>query len=152
MAPEHPDLVRGLVEVPELVALLTLNKADFLRDEVRRGDLVLVYHSSVRPAAVAGIAEVVREGYPDPTQFDPESPYFDPRATPENPRWVAVDIRALRPLEPPVTRDELRGVPELAAMMVLRRGSRLSIQPVTRAEWAAVLALRGLDPDTLEPR
>ena len=119
---------------------------NLMRDEMRVGDGVLVYHSVVSPQVIAGIAEVVREGYPDHYSWDPRSRYFDPKSTPENPRWFMVDIRALRPFEPPITREELKGVPELRDMMLLRKGSRLSVQPVTAEEWRAILALRGLNP------
>lgn len=124
---------------------------NLMRDEIRKGDRVLIYHSVVTPQVIAGIAEVVREAYPDHTAWDPGSRYFDPKASPENPRWVMVDIRALRSIEPPISRQELKEVPGLGGMMLLRRGSRLSIQPVTRREWEIVLSLRGLDPDFRAP-
>jgi len=115
---------------------------NLLRDEVAEGDLVLLYHSQVQPQVIAGIAKVVRGAYPDHFAWDPSSRYHDPKAGPDNPTWVMVDIAPVRAIEPPITRDELKEVPALADMMLLRRGSRLSIQPVTPAEWAAVLALR----------
>lgn len=117
---------------------------NLLRDEVGEGDLVLVYHSQVQPQVIAGIARVVRAAYPDHFAWDPVSRYHDPRSAPDDPTWVMVDIAPVRAIEPPISRDELRGAPELADMVLLRRGSRLSIQPVTPAEWAAVLALREL--------
>jgi predicted RNA-binding protein with PUA-like domain len=116
---------------------------NLLRDEVKRGDGVLFYHSRAEPMAIVGLAKVVAEAHPDPTQFDPKSKYYDEKATPEAPRWVVVDIEADRRLPAPVTRDDLRGAPELADMMVLRKGARLSIQPVTATEWKAVIALSG---------
>jgi predicted RNA-binding protein with PUA-like domain len=119
---------------------------NLLRDEVRLGDQVLVYHSNVQPQVVAGIARVVREAYPDHFAWDPTSAYFDPKSDPVEPRWLMVDIEADRPFEPAIERGELKRVPELDGMMLLKRGSRLSIQPVTAAEAAAVLALRGLSP------
>jgi len=119
---------------------------NLLRDQVRLGDQVLVYHSNVQPQVIAGVARVVREAYPDHFAWDPTSTYFDPKSNPDDPRWLMVDIEADRPIEPPIERDELKVVPELAGMMLLKRGSRLSIQPVTVAEAAAVLALRGLSP------
>ena len=115
---------------------------NLLRDEVAEGDLVLVYHSQIQPQVIAGIARVVRRAYPDHFAWDPSNPYHDSKAGPDNPTWVMVDIAPVRALGPPITRDELKEVPELADMMLLKRGSRLSIQPVTPAEWAAVLALR----------
>ena len=107
---------------------------NFMRDAMRPGDGVLFWHSGCEPPGVAGLAEVASPPYPDPTQFDPTSPYFDPAARPEAPRWMLVDVRALRStalLAP----TALRAHPELADMVVLRRGNRLSITPVTPDEW-----------------
>jgi predicted RNA-binding protein with PUA-like domain len=114
---------------------------NYLRDGVKRGDGVLFYHSSAQPPAIAGIAEVVREAQPDPTAFDPDAQHFDPKSDPSNPTWVQVSIRAVRAIEPPLTLPSLRAVRELAAMELLRKGSRLSIQPVTPKEWATILRL-----------
>ena len=114
---------------------------NFLRDQVRRGDLVLFYHSSADPTAIAGIAEVVQEAHPDPTAFDPDEPHYDPKSDPANPTWVQVSIRAVRAIDPPLELPQLRGVAALSGMELLRKGSRLSIQPVTAAEWDAVMSL-----------
>ena len=114
---------------------------NMMRDEMSVGDPVLFYHSQTGKPAVVGVAEVVFTPYPDPTQFDPDSRYFDAKATLEAPRWFQVDIRALRPLERPVTLAELRNVDELGGMYLLRRGNRLSIQPVTEREFRYVLSL-----------
>jgi predicted RNA-binding protein with PUA-like domain len=108
---------------------------NLLRDELRVGDLVLFYHSSVKPPGVAGVARVVREAYPDPSAQDPESPYFDPRATPERPIWVAVDVEFVERFPVFVTLDRLRTSPELADLLVIRRGQRLSVQPVGPAHF-----------------
>lgn len=108
---------------------------NFLRDGVKKGDTVLFYHSSCAVPAIVGLADVVRAAYPDPAQFDPENDYYDPKATVEKPRWVAVDVRFKRKLKRPVTRDDLRAQPELADMALLRRGQRLSILPVPVTEW-----------------
>lgn len=112
---------------------------NFLRDQVQVGDGVLFYHSSADPPCVAGIAEVVRAGHPDPTAFDPESEHPDPKSDPANPTWYQVSIRAVRAIEPPIGLSELGAMPELAGMELLRKGSRLSIQPVTKAHWDAIL-------------
>jgi predicted RNA-binding protein with PUA-like domain len=126
---------------------------NLIRDEMKVGDLVFFYHSRVQPQVIAGVARIVREAYPDHHALNPASPYHDPRATPDDPVWMMVDIEPVRGIEPPITRDELKQVPELDGMMLLKRGARLSVQPVTPAEWGAVLALRGLDADTdLGPR
>lgn len=109
----------------------------FLR-QMRRGDRVFVYHSSTEPPHVAGVAEVVREGYPDPAAGDPSSRYHDPKASDGDPRWFAVDLAAVRPLERPVTLAMLEANPALAGMRVVQRGQRLSVVPVTAAELAEI--------------
>jgi predicted RNA-binding protein with PUA-like domain len=114
---------------------------NLLRDEIAVGDGVLFYHSSVDPPAVAGLARVVRAGYPDPTQFDPKSDYYDKDSPRDAPRWFSVDIAFDRKLTRPVTLPELRGEAALADMVLLRRGSRLSVQPVTPAEWKRIVAM-----------
>jgi len=95
---------------------------------------VLFYHSSCAEPGIAGIAEVASGCYPDPTQFDPKSPYHDPKSTQENPRWLLVDVRAVRKTRL-ISLPELRSHPELDDMVILRRGNRLSITPVTPSEW-----------------
>lgn len=107
---------------------------NFMRDVMRPGDGVLFYHSSCPEPGIAGLAEVCSTPYPDPTQFDPKSPYYDKASRKEEPRWMLVDVRfvAKRAL---ISLPELRAHDELADMVVLRRGNRLSITPVTPAEW-----------------
>lgn len=107
---------------------------NFMRDRMRVGDGVLFYHSGCAEPGIAGLAEVASGAYPDPTQFDRKSRYYDPAATRNEPRWWAVDVRALGKTRL-IPIAELRAHPELAAMVVLRRGNRLSITPVTDAEW-----------------
>ena len=119
---------------------------NLLRDEIENGDGVLFYHSSCTVPAVVGIAEVVREGYPDHTQFDPKSEYYDADAREDDPRWFMVDIRAERELERAVTLEEMREVPALREMKLLKRGMRLSVQPVTENEWKTILALGSSGP------
>ena len=120
---------------------------NMLRDSIKLGDLVLFYHSSVDPPAVAGVAEVVREGHPDPTAFDPDADHFDPKSDPARPTWYQVAIRAVRAIDPPIPLPRLREVQELDGMELLRKGSRLSIQPVTAGEWTAIMKLAGLPVD-----
>ena len=120
---------------------------NLLRDELRVGDGVLFYHSNTAQPAIVGVARVVRAGYPDFTACDPRSDHFDPRASAANPIWYMVDVQALDPLPRPLTRMELRHHPLLAGMEVLRKGNRLSVQPVTAEQWRTVLAVAGLaDP------
>jgi predicted RNA-binding protein with PUA-like domain len=111
---------------------------NFMRDDMKRGDLVLFYHSSTDPAAIVGVAEVVREAYPDHTAFDAADPHFDPKSRPEAPTWMMVDLRAVEPFARPLTLADLRGVKGLERMTLLQKGSRLSVQPVTAAEWEIV--------------
>ncbi len=113
---------------------------NFMRDAMRIGDGVLFYHSSCPEPGIAGIAEVVSTAYPDATQFDPASIYHDPKSTRENPRWLHVDVRLVRKTRL-MSLKEMRATPSLASMQVLRPGNRLSITPVTEAEWRQVLKL-----------
>ena len=107
---------------------------NFMRDQMQLGDLVLFYHSTCEVPGVAGIAEVSKLAYPDETQFDRKSDYFDPKATRDNPRWVHVDVNLVKKTRL-VPLSELRGYPKLAKMQLLQRGNRLSITPVDPAEW-----------------
>ncbi|HJO26472.1 MAG TPA: EVE domain-containing protein, partial [Planctomycetota bacterium] len=108
---------------------------------MRVGDLMLFYHSNAKPPGVAGICEVASEAYADPTQFDPQSKYFDGKSDADDPRWMLVDVRGSEELPRFVSLAELREVPELAGMALLRKGQRLSVQPVTAEEFAVVKAL-----------
>jgi predicted RNA-binding protein with PUA-like domain len=107
------------------------------------GDQVLFYHSNAEPPAVVGIAEVVRTAYPDQTQFDKASHHYDPASVPSAPRWDMVDIRYRQTFTTALPLDRLRQEPKLKSMVLLQKGSRLSVQPVTEAEWAVVLKLAG---------
>jgi predicted RNA-binding protein with PUA-like domain len=113
---------------------------NFMRDAMRPGDGVLFYHSSCPQPGIAGIAEIASTTEPDPTQFDPDSPYYDPRSSRDAPRWLMLKVRALRKTRL-LGLDEMRADPALADMIVLRRGNRLSITPVTDSEWRHILAL-----------
>lgn len=117
---------------------------NFLRDQIKLGDRVFFYHSNTAEPAIVGIAQVVREGYPDWTAFDPENDHFDPRSAPEKPIWYMVDVRFVRALPRPITLAELRGIPALAGMALLNR-SRLSVQPVREEEWDLILKLAGVE-------
>jgi len=107
---------------------------NFMRDAMQIGDRAFFYHSGCAEPGIAGICEVVSSAYPDATQFDPASPYFDAKSSPESPRWANVDVRLVRKT-PFVPLAELRRHPELAAMPLLARGNRLSITPVAASEW-----------------
>ncbi len=113
---------------------------NFMRDQMRRGDGVLFYHSSCAEPGIAGICQVSKLAYPDETQFDPDSKYFDAKATRDNPRWMNVNVKLVRKTRL-VGLAELRAHPELAQMQVLQRGNRLSITPVDPAHWKFILKL-----------
>ena len=117
---------------------------NLLRDELASGDPVLFYHSSSEPSGVAGIARVVRAGYPDPTQFDAGDPAYDPESDRAAPRWFAVDVQAVRKLPRFLPLERLRSEPRLAGLVLLKRGSRLSVQPVSPSEWRVILELGGI--------
>jgi len=111
---------------------------NFMRDEMKVGDPILFYHSNTKPPGVAGIAEVASKPYPDPTAFDKTSKYYDAKSDPDDPRWILVDVKFKQDLKRQVALDEMKAMPELAGMRVLQRGNRLSITPVTKAEFEAV--------------
>ena len=114
---------------------------NFMRDGMKKGDLVLFYHSSAEPNAVLGVAEVVREAYPDHTQFDPKEDHFDPKSDAASPTWIMVDLKAKEAFRRPVTLAELKKDPRLEGMELLKRGSRLSVQAVSPEHWAVVCEL-----------
>ncbi|HUB91268.1 MAG TPA: EVE domain-containing protein [Dyella sp.] len=114
---------------------------NFMRDDMRVGDGVFFYHSNCTEPGIAGIAEVASDAYPDPTQFDPKSKYFDPASSRDNPRWMLVDVKFVKKLKRVVTLDELKQHPKLEGMTLLRKGNRLSVMPVDAAEWKYILDL-----------
>ena len=113
---------------------------NFMRDQMRLGDGVLFYHSNCAEPGIAGIAEVSRLAYPDRTQFDPKHRYFDPKSTPEQPRWLNVDVKLVRKTRL-LSLKELRSHPELEHLRILQRGNRLSITPVDPREWEFILSI-----------
>lgn len=120
-----------------------------MRDDMKVGDLVLYYHSNTKPPGIVGVAQVVREGYPDFTQFDPEDSHFDPKSKEEDPRWYMVDLQAAAVLPNYVSLDDLKVNEKLADMAVVQRGQRLSVQPVTGPEFKEVLRMGGLKASKL---
>lgn len=114
---------------------------NMMRDQMKVGDLVFFYHSNTKVPGIVGIMEVVREGYPDHTAFDPEQKYYDPKSDPEKPRWFMVDVRFVRKLERTISLEELKGRPELEDMALVRKGNRLSIMPVAKEQWDFILSL-----------
>ncbi|MGD2139360.1 MAG: EVE domain-containing protein [Burkholderiales bacterium] len=113
---------------------------NFMRDDMKRGDLVFFYHSSCPQPGIAGIMKVSKAAYPDESQFDKISDYYDPKATRENPRWVNVDVTLVRKTRL-VEIQELRSHPQLGSMQILKRGNRLSITPVSEDEWHVIMSL-----------
>ena len=132
------DLARAPKKTTPWFGVRNYQARNYMRDHMRVGDGVLFYHSSCEVPGIAGIAAVASRAYADFSQFDPKSPYYDPKSRREDPRWMLVDVKLerktrLMPL------DEMRTHPQLADMVVLRRGNRLSITPVTEAEWKFIL-------------
>ena len=120
---------------------------NMLRDEIKVGDLVLFYHSNAKPMAIIGTAKVVKSGYPDHTAFDKSEKHYDPKSDPDNPTWYMVDIQLIQKFETPLTREELKAEPKLEGMVLLQKGSRLSVQPVTAAQWKIIHKLAGVKPE-----
>ncbi|MBX3606028.1 MAG: EVE domain-containing protein [Piscinibacter sp.] len=134
------DLVAAPKQTVPWFGVRNYQARNFMRDQMRLGDGVLFYHSSCPEPGVAGLAEVASAPYPDATQFDPASPYYDPKSSRDAPRWLLVDVK-LRRKTPLLALKRMRELPQLATMILLRPGNRLSITPVTDAEWRAVLDL-----------
>lgn len=114
---------------------------NYLRDEMKKGDKVLFYHSNAEPVAVMGICEVVKEGYPDFTAFDPEDPHYDPKSKKDEPTWIMVDIKLIEKFKTPVTLTEIKAEQKLQKMKLIQRGNRLSVMPVTGEEFDIIAKL-----------
>ena len=114
---------------------------NMMRDQMRKGDLAFFYHSNCPEPGIVGIMKIVREGYPDHTAFDPKEKYYDPKSDPEKPRWYMVDVQFVRRLKRKITLAELKKYKELEGLPLLRKGNRLSIMPVTEAQWEFILGL-----------
>ena len=114
---------------------------NFMRDDMKKGDLVLFYHSNCKPPGIAGMAEVATEGYPDPTAFDPKSKYCDPKSDPKNPRWILVDVKFKKKFKNYISLDDLKTHKSLKEMKVLQKGNRLSITPVAKEEFEYIKKL-----------
>ena len=117
---------------------------NIMRDEMKKGDLILFYHSNCKPPHIAGIAKIARESYPDFTSWDAESKYFDPKSTPENPRWFMVDIKPVKKIES-ISLPEMRNNPALEGMPLLMKGSRLSVQPVPEKYFIEICKISGVN-------
>lgn len=113
---------------------------NFLRDQVQMGDRVFIYHSSCKHIGIAGLAEVVKAGYPDHSQFDPEAKYYDPKADPAKPRWYRVDVKLREVFPRLLPLSEIKQLPGLTELALLKKGQRLSVMPVLEAEARVLLA------------
>ena len=138
------DLARAPKRTTGWEGVRNYQARNMLRDDFRKGDLAFFYHSSCDVPGIAGVVQVVREAYADPTQFDRKSEYYDAASTPEAPRWFCVDVKLEKRIEPVITLPELRehASGALRDMMILKRGNRLSVTPVSAAEWRCILSLR----------
>jgi predicted RNA-binding protein with PUA-like domain len=114
---------------------------NMLRDQMQVGDQVFIYHSSTDPTGIVGIAEVVKSGYPDATQFDAKDSHYDPKSKKESPSWYVVDVKAVKKFPEIITLERLRGTKGLEGMVLLKKGSRLSVQPVSPKEWDVINGL-----------
>ena len=114
---------------------------NYMRDGMRRGDQGFFYHSNCEVPGIIGIVEVVCEAYPDHTAFDPDDPHYDPKSDPDDPRWLMVDVKFVRKLKRNISLAELKANPALSDMPLVRKGNRLSVMPVTEAEWHAILEM-----------
>ncbi|MCB9247111.1 MAG: EVE domain-containing protein [Ignavibacteriales bacterium] len=117
---------------------------NFMRDEMKLGDLVLYYHSNAEPNAVVGVCEIVKEGYPDFTAFDPDDKHFDPKSKKENPAWIMVDIKLIKKFKTPVTLTEMKSNSKLTEMRLVQRGNRLSVMPVNKKEFDEIIKMGGI--------
>lgn len=117
---------------------------NFMRDEMKKGDYVLFYHSNAEPNAVVGVCQVVREGYPDFTAFDPEDKHFDPKSKQETPTWIMVDIKLVKKFKNPATLTDIKANPKLQEMRLVQRGNRLSVMPVSKNEFNEILKMGGV--------
>ena len=137
----YDDLLAAPGRVTSWSGVRNYQARNYMRDEMRKGDGVLFYHSSADPAGIVGTAEIVREGYPDFTARDKSNEHYDPKSSEANPIWYMVDLRACARFEQFLDLPSLRHVPGLEEMELLRKGSRLSVQPVRASEWAAIVEM-----------
>lgn len=114
---------------------------NMMRDQMKKGDLAFFYHSNCNPPAIVGIMKIVKESYPDFTAFDPDDQHYDPKSTQDNPRWWMVDVKFEKKFNESISLNQLKQNPALFNMQLLRKGNRLSVMPVSAAEWKAILAM-----------
>ncbi|PJZ69799.1 EVE domain-containing protein [Leptospira perolatii] len=137
------DLHNSPGEIAPWEGVRNYQARNYLRDQVKKKDLVLFYHSSTKPTAIVGIAEVAKEGFPDHFAFDPKHKYHDPKSNPEKPTWYMVNVKFKEKFSRPITLEELKSHGKLKGMVLLQKGGRLSIQPVTREQFTYICGLAG---------
>jgi len=135
------DLEREPKQITPWEGVRNYQARNMLRDDMKLGDTAFFYHSRCKEPSIVGIVEVVKTGYPDSEAFNPQSRYYDPKSSPENPLWYRVDVKLKKHIRPPITLSSLRLNPVLKDMLLLQRGSRLSITPVTKLEFKAILEM-----------
>lgn len=135
------DLIADEKQITPWEGVRNYKARNYLRNDMKRGDLAFFYHSSCPEPSIMGIVKVVRAGYPDPTQFDPKSPYYDPKSSPAHPRWYRVDMQYKKKFTTPLSLQSIKANPKLATMILVHKGNRLSVMPVTPQEWQSVLAM-----------
>jgi len=135
------DLINKPAQTEHWDGVRNYQARNMMRDDMKLGDQVFFYHSNCAEPGIVGIMEIVKEGYPDFTAFDPDNKHFDAKSDPEKPRWMMVDVKYVRTLSRTITLKELKEQPQLSDLALLRRGNRLSIMPVGKAHWDFILAL-----------
>lgn len=135
------DLIHRQNQTEHWEGVRNYQARNILRDQIQEGDQALFYHSSCPVPGIAGIIKIVKAGYPDFTAFDPKSKYFDSTSSPEKPRWYMVDVKFVKKFHHVITLDDLKKQQKLSEMIVLRKGNRLSVMPVTEKEWETILQL-----------
>ncbi|ATN74852.1 EVE domain-containing protein [Coxiella burnetii] len=135
------DLFREKNKITRWDGVRNYQARNFMRDGMKKGDLAFFYHSNCEKPGIVGVFEVVRESYPDLTALDPEDHHYDPKSTPDNPRWLMVDIKFRKKFPQVISLQELRQNPKLKDLLILCKGNRLSITPVSKAHWDAIMKL-----------
>lgn len=136
------DLIKAPKKTTYWDGVRNYQARNMLRDEIKKGDQVFYYHSNTKIPGIVGIAEVVKEGYPDFTAFDPNSDHPDPSSTEENPRWFMVDIQFKEKFKDVISLETLKACPELQGMRLLQKGNRLSVMPVEKTHWSFILSIK----------
>lgn len=132
------DLINSPKQTTHWDGVRNYQARNILRDQMKKGDRAFFYHSNCKPAGIVGLVEIVKEGYPDFTAFDPEEKYYDPKSDPTNPRWYMVDVKFQKKFDIIISLAELRREPQLTQMQLLKKGNRLSVMPVTPEEWQII--------------